>query len=461
MVSVYVIVMTTDSNSGRNKEPVTIRLDGDTRADLQTLAAEHKRTVSSLIDEAVRTFLNQQLGRAAVDDKLRVRYALLPDTAVLYNFAQLEGERFAKVVADAGLPEFEFVPRPAEWRSLSADVFSGKSDIVEAVNRLPIHWNLTRGASSPMLDWIGPYLTIFVGHCIFVRRDHIAEFLSNEEIDDFIEFRRQARSGKDLSLRSLAAWAARSADCAGRAAKLSEAWQDAVVGCQLGTDFHIAVRRVSSTLAALAWSEEELAMNTPREPNPVGIESLDRGIDEFRSGTLQAFTGSLLQSAELLSDGSDEAFLIAGPADVRVPSLNTLAGRKGMFDVEGPASSIGVGVLKLWWAAVSWFREEVVMGEPEVLKRLVDENYPRVGGRSDDQIELLRSLMQSWVRWFLDPKEADAFMEKETEDLVHHYHELCACLHPTARMPAPDTGRRLWKFPILPGGTGPQIVRAA
>ncbi|EZP83930.1 hypothetical protein BV97_01123 [Novosphingobium resinovorum] len=457
----YAVVMTNESDRGRNKEPVTIRLDGGTRADLQALASERKRTVSSLIDEAVRTFLDQQLGRAVGDGKLRVRYALLPDTAVLHSFAQFESKRFGKVVADAGLPEFEFVPRPAEWRSLSADVFSGKSDIVEAVNRLPIHWHLTRGLSSPPLDWIGPYLTIFVGHCIFLRRDHLTEFLSDEEIADFIEFRSQARSGKDWSLRSLTAWAARSEDSAGRAAKLSEAWQNAIVGCQLGTDFHIAVRRVSAALAALAWTEKELAVAAPREPNPVGIESLERGIEEFRSGSLSAFTGSLLQSAELLSDGNDEAFLIAGPADVRVPSLNTLAGRKGMFDVEGPASAIGVGVLKLWREAVSWFRDEVVMGEPEVLKQLVEENFPRAGGRSPDQIELLRSLMQSWVRWFVDPKEAEAFMEKETVDLVRHYHELCECLHPAARMPAPDGELTLWKFPFLPGGTGPRLIRTA
>jgi len=465
----------TEADRNRIKEPLTIRVDGDTRAELQALASGQKRTVSSLIDEAVQIFLDQQLGRISTGrgpKSLRVRYALLPDTAVLYAFAQLEPDRFREVVERAGLPDLEFVEKPAEWRSLPVDVFSGESDIVEAVNRMPIYWHVMRGASSPPLDWVGPYLQIFVGHCVFIRTDHLREFMSDDDLRQFLEFRASARTGKDLSLRSLAAWAGQSGEATkGRAAVLQEAWQNAIVGCQLGTDYHVAVRRVSAMLAAMLEQAGEAALAAAaREPNPHGIESLERGFADFVNGTVSAFTGNLLQTAELLSDRGDEAVLLAGPSDLRVPSLNTIAGRKGMFEANDPSSDLGNGALQLWSEAVTWFRDEVVMsGSPNPLRSFVEQNFDgEAGARSDQQIEVLRSLMQNWVRWFADPEEAKAFMggEGKTEELVRYYTELGEHLNPTAQMPAPDRAdahqNSLWKFPFLPDRPlGSRLTRAA
>lgn len=391
---------------------------------------------------------------------------MLPDTAVLHAFAQQMPDHFSKVVEKAGLPSLEFVERPAEWRSLPVDVFSGDSDIVEAVNRMPIYWHVMRGASSPPLDWIGPYLQIFVGHCVFLRIDHLREFMSGEELQKFSEFRAQARTGKELSLRSLTAWAGQSGDAMNsRLAMLQEAWQNAIVGCQLGTDYHVGVRRASAVLVAMLKNAGEAALAAAaREPNPHGIESLERGFAEFLNGTLSAFTGHLLQSAELLSDRSEEAVLLAGPADLRVPSLNTIAGRKGIFD----ANDLGQGALQLWSEAVTWFRDEVVMsGSPDALRNFVEQNFDGADGtRSPQQIEVLRSLMQNWVRWFADPEEAKAFMGDKTEELVRYYTELGEHLNPTAQMPPPDRTdihqNSLWKFPFLPDRSpGSRLTRAA
>jgi hypothetical protein len=291
----------------------------------------------------------------------------------------------------------------------------------------------------------------------------------DKDLQQFSEFRAHARTGKDLSLRSLAAWAGQSGEATKeRAALLQEAWQNAIVGCQLGTDYHVGVRRASSVLVAMLEQAGEASLAAAaREPNLHGIESLERGFAEFLNGTVSAFTGNLLQSAELLSDRSDEAILLAGPADLRVPSLNTIAGRKGMFDVNDPSSDLGSGALQLWSEAVTWFRDEIVMsGSLDALRNFVEKNFESGAARSGQQIEVLRSLMQNWVRWFADPEEAKAFMGDKTEELVRHYTELGERLNPIAQMLPPDRTdahqNSLWQFPFLPDRPpGSRLIRAA
>lgn len=478
--------MTNELERNRSKEPVTIRLDPAVRASLAELAQKEGRSVSALIDLAVREMLDRRAvggGLQAQPERLKVKYASLPDTAVLFSFQQMAKSRFDEVSAAAGLPALEFSQRRSDWRSLPTDVFSGEADLVESVNWLPIFWNMRRGGSSTRLDWIGPYLQVFVGHCVFVRCDYLLESgsLTPDDLKAFLAFRNVAgMAGRDLSLRSLAAWVAQTPDGQERqrlATNLAQTWEGVVVGCQTGTDFHVAVKRVAPILANLSGTSSNTHGEHPRDAIIQGVENLDRGYEDFRNGTLTGFIGNLLQAAELLAEDPPSAILLAGPADLRVPSLNTLAGRKGMFDPNDPSSELGRAALALWGEAVRWFRDEVVGSESTApLKKLVTDQFAGSNDRSfeatgdiDRKIEILRSLMQTWVRWFENPEEAKSFISDDEaipgprstytfEDLVVYYQDLCELLNPIATMAAPDYSSAreiaLWKFPILADRVG-------
>ncbi len=467
------------------KEAVTIRLDVEAKSQLSSLARTENRTVSSLIDLAVREFLDRRFGRGvarSIEARLRVRHASLPDTCVLHAFFTLASEQYEDASRELNLPRLEFVDDRPEWSSLPKDLFAGESDLVESVNWLPIFWHVKRGGSAPRLDWIGPFLQLFVGHCVFVRADLASSRLDPAEMADFEAFRSEARTGKDLTLRSLVAWARHSGEkAAGRATALREIWSDAVVACQQGTDYHIAVRRVDPILSELAGGLEAPAFS---DPTIQGIASLDPGFRDFCNGTVSGFTGNLLQTTELLTWRKDSALLFAGPADLRVPSLNTLAGHKGMFEPASEAAdadpgNIGARVLELWAIAVEWFRNSVVNGKSdEVLREFLRTMFPDfdLDGLSNPEstaaalgsdltpLAVLRSMMQTWVKWFKSPDEAGAFFGQNVvgglsghasaEDLVQHYEELCDLLNPAAQMCAPKLDdpreRALWQFPAFP-----------
>ena len=239
-------------------------------------------------------------------------------------------------------------------------------------------------------------------------------------------------------------------------------WRDTVVGCQLGTDYHIAIRRVGPILGELAGKGADAATV---DPTIAGITDLNRGFQEFRNGTISAFCGSLLHSAELLSDRPEVALLLAGPADVRVPSLNTLAGAKGMFEAtsarESRANGMGGNVLAFWSTAVRWFRDEMINCNSDAVLRqflgLMFKDFlnEQAGGGSapeaerPDRVRILKGLLQTWVRWFADPAEARSFIGEGViegtmaggmqarDPLVQHYEELCDLLNPAVAMKAP------------------------
>lgn len=464
--------MSESTQRNQAKEPVTIRLDLNIKARLLELAQQQERTVSSLIDLAVREFLNRSSGGLVAHSpsavKLRVRHANLPDTHVLHAYCTLAEERYNDSLKELVLPGIEFVDAPVEWGRLLTEVSEGKSDLVESVNWQALFWE-RKQYKSPSLDWVGPYLQLFVGHCVFVRPDHVSAYLDKGELDDFSQFRTRAKTGRDLSLRSLIAWATRSGDKkAERLNKLRLLWADAIVCCQPGTDYHIAVLRIAPTL------EEGGDTNTSTgdrfDTVVQGTDSLDNGFRQFRNGTVTAFIGNLLHAAQLLADPS-QGLLLAGPSDLRVPSLNTLAGHKGVFDgtlmsTDGPVSSTRDGVKALWKHAASWFRDEVVGAEAdEPLREFVAKFFPellknsseRTGPLSDYAI--FRSLMRTWVKWFPEPEDAEAFVGGKTaaDTLVRQYEWLCELLNPSAKMVShngdqPEEARSLWKFPVLPEG---------
>jgi hypothetical protein len=452
------------------KAPVTIRLDVAAKAKLHELAMKEDRTVSSLIDLAVREFLERRFQSGIGSNRsgtLRIRHAGLPDTSVLHAYSICAPDDFNKALTKFNLPNFEFVSDRPEWRRLPSDLFSGESDLVESVNWFPIFWHVKRGGSSPRLDWIGPFLQLFVGHCVFVRKDLLKNHFSSDDLTEFQRFRNLASTGKDLSLRSLIAWVQQSKDKIRLGHTLETMWAEAVVGCQLGTDYHIAVRRVAPIIARIT--------NGPLKEDPtiVGVDSLNRGFQELRAGAISGFTGNLLHSATLLADANPVAFLIAGPADLRVPSLNTLAGRKGMFDATSAESPLQTGmpgqrVLGLWGEAVAWFRDQVVNTDSDVnMKQFLGALFPEFMNENEnttgDFVTILKSLLQTWVKWFTDPEEARAFFGEaafsgsvagnvSAEDLVKYYEELCELLNPSAQMVAPSDDskdRALWKFPVL------------
>lgn len=459
-------------NTPRNqaKEPVTIRLSTDAKAKLQEIAEAEERTVSSMIDLAVREFLDRRFGvmsASAGQSKIKVRHAALPDTSVLRTFSTLAPVEWSKAQQELNLPELEFVDERPEWRRLPSDVFSGESDLVESVNWQPIFWHVKRGGSTPRFDWVGPYLQMFVGHHIFIHKDLARNHFSQDELSAFDQFRGEAKSGRDASLRSMIAWAKqRGEKSASRAQSLDALWADSIVGCQLGTDYHIAVRRLGAIIAELNGKpDDEIVVDPPVS----GLDDLTRGFQEFRNGTVTAFTGNLLHSADLLTRRKHYAFLLAGPADLRVPSLNTIAGRKGLFDpgitYSAQKSDVGGSILELWCRAVGWFRDQIINADSdEMLKKMIKEQFPEFSETHDPNISIssdpmgftatLKSLMQTWVKWFTDPDEARAFLgegDVTAEDLVEHYEELCDLLNPSAQMTSPACDdpkqRAFWKFP--------------
>jgi hypothetical protein len=445
------------------KEAVTIRLETDAKKRLTELAEAEGRTVSSMIDGAVHEFLERRLGRREADPPkvLKVHHANLPDTCVLNAFCTLVPEQAERARQDLGMPGLEFVKDRPEWIRLPLDLLEGDSDIVESVNLCPIYFNGKKGGSSLRLDWVGPCLEMFVGHCVFVRCDLASTYLTEADISDFEAFRGRARTGRDLSLRSLTAWARQSgSEMQSRGLKLQALWRDAIVGCQLGTDYHIAVRRVSPMLAILGDNDGEKI--TAEDPLISGITDLDRGFKEFSNGTVSAFSGNLLHSAELLTDGKKIALLLAGPADMRVPSLNALAGQKGMFATSSNGMvPMGSSVLAFWGEAVGWFRDQVINSESnELLEKFINTMFPGFADQQDStqnlvRLTVLKSLMQTWVKWFASPEDARDFMGGKTftENLAQHYTDLCDLLNPATQMKAPEqdtpSERQLWRFPVL------------
>lgn len=452
------------------KEPLTIRFNRQQKEALSQMAKEQNRTVSALVQEFVRQGLEGLPPLASASepkDPIKVRHAALPDTSVMRAFQECAPERFQAAVSELELPRIEFVENRPEWRRLPSDLYSGESDVIESMNLAPIFKYVTQGRSSSEIrhDWVGPFLQIFVGHAVFVREDFLSLYLDQSSIESFREFRAKSRTGRDLSTRSLVAWVqSLDGDRKNAAQALETMWTDAVVGCQTGTDYHIAVRRVAPILAQINDGRSERFV----DPTITDIDQLDRGFQEFRSGAVDAFTGNLLHTATLLAESAPMAALVAGPADLRVPSLNTLAGRKGMFDMppnsRGDAlEPLGNRILALWGQSVSWFRDQVINAESDeplssVIAKLFPESLNATAPSADSQykknIAVLRSLMQSWVKWFSNPDDACAFVGDPKEALSKYYAKLCEKLNPLEDMPAPhfddQDEQALWKFPTFP-----------
>jgi hypothetical protein len=468
--SVYSRTMSDPLQGNPPKDVVTIRLDRTSKARLNQIAKAENRTVSTLIDLAVQEFLDRRL--EARPEFLRVRHADLPDTSVLRAFFEMAPELFEKARKELDLPEFQFIDDRPEWNRVPVDLFRGQSDLVESVNRLPLFWHFKTEGSPTRLDWVVPFLQVFVGHCIFVRRDLAEHYLSKQQLKEFEDFRVQAQTGRDLSLRSLVAWV-RWEGLRDEARALETIWKESIVGCQTGTDFHIAVRRVAPILSELSRKEEDLPIT---DPTISAVEDLNSGFQEFLNGTISAFTGNLLHSAELLTDHRETALLLAGPADLRVPSLNTLALRKGMLDPESgfedEQGKMGRSILNIWGRAVRWFSNSVISTDSDAqLRRFLELRFPhfladasvqmstRPLSESSDRVKALQGLMQSWVKWLPDRAEAQAFFGVTStlsgQDLVQHYQQLSDLLNPSAVMKAPQLSdpieRALWQFPELAG----------
>lgn len=464
-----------EKENRRTKEAVTVRLDANAKARLQEIAQRENRTFSSLIDLAVKDYLEQREGKhpkIADLNSLQICHAHVPDSIVLRAYATFAPQACSALLESLGLPQAEFVAKQPEWRKnhLHADT----SDLVETFNWLPIFWHIKRGGSSPRIGWIGPYLQIFSAHCVFVRRDFFKTFLTTADYENYVAFQATAETPRDQSLRSVIAWLQNSDEdvMAQRASAVLKCWTNTVITCQMGTDLQIAAQRVTPLLQRLANNPKHLA---DAEPTLQGNNDLHSGFQLFMSSAVTGFTGHALQSTELLTDAKSEAILLAGPADVRVPSLNTIAGHKNLFDAHGGALTTNNPFLTLWAHAVQWFRREM-LNEPsaERFHEFMRIHYPEYirpeqnaadTAKNREKVRFLRSFMQTWIQWFADPNEAQAFMGNSLidgiggsatptpEDLVQHYETLCDALHPAGKMPpaldSNPTEQALWKFPTL------------
>jgi hypothetical protein len=464
-----------NKDAKRTKEPVTVRLDARAKSDLHAIAQRENRTFSSLIDLAVRDFLDRRQCRARVDrslESLKICHAHVPDSIVLRAFATFSPAEFSALIENLGLPQAEFVDKQPEWRK--NHLHAGSSDLVETFNWLPIFWHIKRGGSSPRIGWIGPYLQIFSAHCIFIRREFFKEFMTEEGYADFLAFEGKGKTAREKSLRSITAWLQQSPDrhIIDRSLQVLKCWTNTVITCQMGTDLQIAVQRVTPLLHLLANKPEDYAYS---EPTLQGNNDLHAGFQCFMSSAVTGFTGHALQSTELLTDGASDAVLLAGPADVRVPSLNTIAGHQSLFGTPGCTDSSKNVFLAIWTHAVHWFRNNM-LNEPtgERFHTFMCTHYPEYirpettvedTEHNRSKVLFLRSFMQTWIQWFADPQETQAFMGNALidglgshtaptpEDLVQHYETLCDALHPAGKMPpaidANPMEHALWKFPTL------------
>lgn len=444
------------------KVAITVRLRGNSLKELKQIADTESRTVSNLIDGAVKEFLGRR--NDSSDVVLNVQHAALPDTSVLKGFFHLAQEAYKTGVEEKRFPNIYFPPQQFEWSRLMSEVMQGEMEVVESVNWQSILKELANKYTPPRFDWMPPYLQLFGGHCVFSSASLVKEKLGKDDLESFMAFRSIATTGRELSRHSLAAWAnmsdLSSEEKTGRAAKLAALWSESIVCCQLGTDFHIALLRLTSLLEAmLPPSQAQAALaDAPRnEPIIQGVDDLDNAFAQFNDGVFTAFIGNMLHTTELLAEAEPHALLLAGPADLRITSLNTLVGAKGQIQGSG-----GEKIATLWRDASKWFNEMV--GNPSIdtfgkFVAMVAPTSSRGAPWSEREIILLKSLMQTWVKVFPDALSAQALVghagdNKAALFFLAHYESMCKKLADSEPMPAPQheqaMERSFWKFPFPP-----------
>jgi len=152
-----------------------------------------------------------------------------------------------------------------------------------------------------------------------------------------------------------------------------------------------------------------------------------------------------------------------------------------MLDVDVGSDSrngnAGSNILAFWAKAVEWFTNEIVFSESdEKLREFVTLRFPSFLSNNHfetaaehtttdlDRVKVLKSLMQTWVKWFADVKEAEAFLAEglvddlmggapTARDLAQHYQQLSHLLNPSAQMKPPMLNdpkeQALWPFPEM------------
>ena len=452
------------------------------------MASKEDRTVSSLVDKAVRNYIEHSPQKISKDNKmftgnfsvdslfnsgpLYIRHANLPDTSILYAYSKLAPQACYETLMNNGLPEIKFFDEGTQWNKLPSDLFSGAADILESVNWLSIFWHMRRGGSSPQLGWLGPYLNVFAGHCIFVHREVLEQVFSESALADYDTFKSSSTDAKTLSLNSFFAWINNSNDLKhNRIQALVSVWKTLEVSCNIGTDYQLAAIRFGHLLSQICSELNEhktFAKNSLLDPIICGNKSSDEGLSRFLSGDATGFIGGLMQSSILFADHLDDVVLLAGPADLKLQSINTLAAK----NVDKTSTN---QYISLWSDAVKWYKKEVIWSDELThLKALIEKTSPSffdsfspISANKEKlplRLEILRGMLRTWVRWFESPEDARGFygglnnkssfkLKISAEDLVENYEVMSRYLTSINPSQYPDIDESsvdlFWRFPKL------------
>lgn len=462
-------------DKSRNKEVVTVRLDAEAKSALTEICRQKNRTMSSMIDLAVSEFLNKNYRSVKSKErgKIVVKHAKLIDTSIIRAFCELSGEKYREAISHLDLPEISFADSPdssPEWSRIAPALNEDKTDLIESFNWAPIFMSVKRGEAAPKLDWIGPFLQIFGCHCIFISKKYVEQNCPKLS-SDYQEFRDGFSSDRELSQCSMISYIQSNDENMNNYTEIiARIWQSSIITCQRETDYHIAVRRVAPLLNQISCYELDC-----KDPVIRGCQSLELALSEYKSGVSNLFIGNILQSAELFTYDFEDSFLFAGPQDVRVASLNTIAGKNDLIGPNSTENHISSRLLQFWGMAVEWYKSEVISSDSsnklirEILKthfqpfleKIEEKSSDNVGMKSDDFYHMLKTLMRSWVLWLDSPDAAKALYGIEygnnkkvpsAQTLVEQYERLCNALYED-KMPEPENdGARqnsLWPFQSL------------
>lgn len=332
----------------------------------------------------------QDSARSDETSYIRVSYAPLPDTAILYGYSCLEATRFAALCARHNV---KFAFERATWKELGHR-FDG--DATDVAGMFGNRWVVDRAAQHRAgLYFVKPYLGVFGGHYIFVRRDLVRKHLDPDR------HLLVPAPGSEQSLHAVFKYQCGLSALAGVARAVT-------IACQEDTDWQIATRVMQKDYGQGGGTYRTVA-----------VESLDHALEQFLVGELTGFIGGLSHASSLLTRFTEEAVVLAGPGDIECPSINSLIISTGVMNVGGPAKR---AVHDLWGEAASWFND-ALLNDPLLMGRYLSLLEPEspLARRADPAH--LSELIRKHVRIFRSPGEAE--MHEEQHQLGKKYEWLC------------------------------------
>lgn len=229
------------------------------------------------------------------------------------------------------------------------------------------------------VSWRRLVLVAWRAHYLFVR----AEFAQSALDTLYVQFARSRRSGQSLYAYLKGKKEFRT---------LGNIMRSLSVGYQKESDWETAINALRADCPELP-ADESAALPLRAKT----FESHDSGLDAFLAGQIDAFGGGIVQTDLLLDKYKDQAVLFAGPRDfdnlLDLTSLNTLVGTPNLFE---PGNRVADGIEALWDAAITWFEREVLPNE-KLLHAYIAEMYPGLPETLLPEVLLLNRLISEHV----------------------------------------------------------------